>query len=61
MENKINDSCDKKRGCHFYILTTDRRIEPIYSKVFSKRYDLTKVLPLAYISLDEKLAKKRQI
>lgn len=46
MENKIKNSCNGKRGCRLYILPADIRIEPIYSKVLPKRYDIKKIISL---------------
>ena len=52
MENKIKNSCDG-RGCRIYILPIDRRFKPVYSKVLPKRYDIQKILPTSYLSLDK--------
>lgn len=53
METKVNDSCNGSRGCRVYILPTDRRVKPFYSKVLSTRYDIKKILPISNISLDK--------
>jgi len=58
MKNEINDSC-KGRGCRITILPADVRIEPIYSKMFSTRHDISKVFYIPKLSMDKKLAKER--
>ena len=55
-----NDAC-KKRGCIITILTRDSSIRPIVSRVYGTRNDIQKILPMAYLSLDKKLAQERPL
>ena len=61
MKREIKNTCGGKRGCEVTVLPTDSRIEPIYSGVYGIGNDISKVLPLAYISLDEVMAQERQM
>lgn len=55
----VRNSCDGN-GCHVTILPVDGRIIPIYSELFSNRYDIQKILPIPSLSLEKKMEKKRQ-
>jgi hypothetical protein len=60
MENKIKiyGSC-KGRGCHIIELPYDGRIASICAKMFSERYDISKILPMVKLPVDKVVAKKR--
>jgi len=58
MESKIKNNCDG-RGCRIYIRSFDSRINPVYSQVLPKRYDIKKMVYSTYIFLDKVVEKKR--
>lgn len=60
MKNYVRNSCGK-RGCRTIILTHDSIIKPVLSRVHGASNDISKVLPLANLSLDKKLAQEGQM
>lgn len=60
MKNDIANSCGK-RGCEITLLPSDSRVRVIISRVYETKYDIQKILPLAHLSLDNKLEKERQM
>lgn len=60
MKKDVRNSCDGN-GCHVIILPVDGRIIPIYSELFSTRYDIQKILPIFSLSLEKTMEKKIQI
>jgi hypothetical protein len=52
----INDNCTR---CYFTVLTTDRKPEPIHSRMFQRRYDFQKILSLFSNEMDEMVEKKK--
>lgn len=62
MNNMIKNTCGKKRGCAVdIILPNDGSFKFVLSGVHGARNDISKILPLVNISLDEKLEKERQV
>lgn len=57
MKNYVRSSCGKK-GCRAIILTHDSIVRPVLSRVHGASNDFSKILPLANISLDKKLAQE---
>lgn len=57
---KTYDSCGG-RGCNVIILTRDSLVRTFHFQVLRKRYDFSKILPVACISLDQKLATQRPV
>ena len=59
MEIKVNDSCNGSRGCRVYILPTDRRVKPFYSKVYGKRYDFFQSTFIFNLLVDKMVEKRK--
>lgn len=57
--NNINNSCGNK-GCTIThrVLPNDSRIVVVYMEMFSARDDISKILPVSSVKLDEKLEKR---
>ena len=57
MKNAITNSCGR-RGCSLrIILPYDRRPGLVFSTLHGAEYDLSKIFPLAHLSMDKKLEK----
>lgn len=55
----IRNNCGKRRGCELgSILAHDSQFRIIFSRMYGTRNDLSKILSLAYISLDLQLEKE---
>lgn len=62
MNNEFRNSCGgKKRGCHFTALPHDSRFRIVFSGMHGTRNDISKILSLANLSLDKKLAQEGQM
>lgn len=62
MKNEFRNSCGgKKRGCHVTALPYDIGVRIVLSRVHGTEYDFPKVLSLADLSLDKKLAQEGQM
>lgn len=58
---KFKNKCGGKRGCEITLLPTDSSIKPILSRMYGTRNDISKILSVAYISLDKIMAQERQM